>query len=250
MGLAREASSRVPEGAGSSMDTGGPPTRSPTVSSGSRHTDPSPRPHPGSSNRSRLTSPSSQSGSLKRNLSPVPDELDNNNNKRTRMDGLKRRVTPPAGRRSPLPSTRPSPIPFRTQPTPHSPETRQALELYAPSSPHHHPTSLPPHPVLPPHPRPIGAAGLASHGSVGSVPIALPPIATLSPTSTAPSPVTGGMEREDRMQSSVASRSSSPPVPPSKAKLSEIVRPGAPGSPTAVKHTPSPPNSRDKMDTS
>ena len=78
MGLAREASSRAPEAA-SVSNAEGPPTRSPTVSSGSRHTDPSPRPYAShcesvSSTRSHAST-SSQPNSLKRALSQGPDNM-------------------------------------------------------------------------------------------------------------------------------------------------------------------------------
>lgn len=187
------------------------PTHSPTISAGSRHSDPSPRPPPShrgsvSSTRSHA-SPPLQAVNLKRTLSPGPDELADN--KRTRMETMKRRVSSPSGRRTPIPSTRPSPIPFRTQPASHSPEARQPLEVTYPPSP-----PLPA--VLPPHPRPLGT-GLSSHSN-GSGPIALPPITTLSPGSTAPSPKVADRDREDRMQVDVT-RSSSPP---SRSKLSEI----------------------------
>ncbi|PFH50727.1 hypothetical protein AMATHDRAFT_60539 [Amanita thiersii Skay4041] len=214
---------------------GAPPeqvTHSPTVSSGSRHSDPSPRPIPShrnsvSSTRSHA-SPPSQPATLKRPLSPGPDE--SSDSKRSRMDMIKqRRVTSPGGRRTPVPSTRPSPIPFRTQPTSHSPEARQAHEPYPPSPP----LAV----VLPPHPRPVGA-GLSNH-STSSGPM-LPPIATLSPTSASSPNATSDRDRDDRMQVD-GSRSSSPP---SKAKLSEVVHP-ATRSPTA-KQTPSP--STDKKD--
>jgi hypothetical protein len=84
-----------------------------------------------------------------------------------------RKPSPPA----PPPSGR-SPTPFCTQPSSHSPENRQADKKHPsyPSSP-----QLPS--VLPLPPRPLGA-GL-SHSSNS---VALPPIATLSPASTAPSP--------------------------------------------------------------
>ncbi|KAK7468464.1 glucose repression mediator protein, variant 2 [Stygiomarasmius scandens] len=170
----------------------GGPANSPTVSAGSRHSDPSSRPPVShrdsiSSNRSHMSPPPQPP--LKRPLSPGPEETET---KRSRVDSVKRRASSPApGRRTPTQSTRPSPIPFRTQPTSHSPEARH--DPY-PSSP---PLAAVPT-VLPPHPRPLGAAGMSSHsnGNNGSN-IALPPIATLSPTSTA-SPVAGpgGNERE------------------------------------------------------
>ncbi|GLB36610.1 putative tetratricopeptide repeat [Lyophyllum shimeji] len=209
------------------------PSHSPTVSSGSRHSHASPRPAPShrnsvSSTRSHV-SPPMQSATLKRPLSPGSDESDN---KRSRVDNSKRRASSPTGGRgTPLPSTRPSPIPFRTQPVPasHSPEARQPHDPYPPSPP------LPA--VLPPHPRPVGAglSSSTSHGGSSSAPIALPPIATLSPPSTVPSPGERDQrEREDRMQVD-AKRSISPPSRPKEG--------GAPvtssRSPPA-KNTPSP----------
>jgi len=193
--------------------------------SGSRHSAPSPRPPPHrnsvSSTRSHV-SPPMPSATLKRPLSPGPEDV--SDNKRSRVEGAKRRVSSPAGGRgTPLPSSRPSPIPFRTQPASHSPEARQPLDPYPPPSP-----PLPA--VLPPHPRPVGA-GLSSHGST-SGPIALPPIATLSPPSAIPSPT----DRDDeRMQ--VDGRHS----PPSRNKE------GTSRSPP-VKHAPSP--SSEKKDSS
>ncbi|KAG6891008.1 hypothetical protein C0992_011285 [Termitomyces sp. T32_za158] len=167
----------------------GEPSHSPTISSGSRHSQSSPQPAPShrnsvSSTRSHV-SPPVQSATLKRPLSPGSDESDN---KRSRNE--KRRVSSPSGGHStPLPSSRPSPIPFRTQPAPvsRSPDGRQPHDTYPPPSP-----PLPA--VLPPHPRPVGA-GLSSH----STNMALPPIATLSPPSTVPSPGERD-QRDDRMQ--------------------------------------------------
>ncbi|KAJ7139495.1 hypothetical protein C8R44DRAFT_764620 [Mycena epipterygia] len=152
-------------------------SQSPTVSSGSRHSDRErerERDRPMASHRDSVSSTRSRASpptSLKRPLSPTDDGSDN---KRSRVDVLHRRESS-AGRRTPIPSTRPSPIPFRTQPASHSPETRDP-----------YPASPPLPAVFPPHPRPVGAAGLASAHMI--TPIALPPIATLSPASTAPSP--------------------------------------------------------------
>ena len=188
MGLAN-GSYRGPSG----ERNGEPPAHSPTVSSHSRHSIPSPRPLPSHRNSvsSSHTSPPTQMQPLKRALSPGPEETDN---KRSRMEGMKQRriSSPSGGRRTPVPSTRPSPIPFRTQATTsHSPEARDQF----PPSP-----SLPV--VLPPHPRPIGAG----HSNSASASIALPPIATLSPTSTAPSPTN---HNDDKMH--IDARSISPP---------------------------------------
>lgn len=207
------------------------PMHSPTLSNGSRHTVTSPRPvisHRGSISTSG-SRPSPPGGtSLKRPLSPGVDESDI---KRTRVDPIKRGAPSPTGRHTPIPSSRPSPIPFRTQPASHSPESRQHAEAG-----HPYPPSPPPISVsLPPHPRPIGA-GHSSHTS-SSAPIALPPIATLSPASTAPSPT------DDRM--AIDRRS---PSPPSRGKLSDVMNPAA-GSPTA-RPVQSPPRLHDKKDTS
>jgi len=207
------------------------PMHSPTLSNGSRHTVTSPR--PGVSHRGSVSTsgsrPSPPGGtSLKRPLSPGVDELDN---KRTRVDPMKRGPPSPTGRHTPVPSSRPSPIPFRTQPASHSPESRQHAETG-----HAYTTSPPPMPVsLPPHPRPIGA-GHSSH-TTSSAPIALPPIATLSPASTAPSPT------DDRM--TIDRRTASPP---SRGKLSDVMNPVA-GSPSA-RPVASPPRMHEKKDPS
>ncbi|KAF9229813.1 TPR-like protein [Gyrodon lividus] len=203
------------------------PMHSPTLSNGSRHTATSPRPaisHRGSvSTSGSRPSPPSGSASLKRPLSPGVDELDN---KRKRVDHMKRSAVSPTGRHTPVSSSRPSPIPFHTQPTSRSPDSRQGGHSYPPSPPS---MSV----SLPPHPRPIGHA---SHAS-SSATIALPPIATLSPASTAPSPT------DDRM--AVDCRSASPP---SRGKLSEVMNPAA-GSPTA-RPVASPPRLHEKKDVS
>jgi hypothetical protein len=205
---------------------GEPHSHSPTISSGSRHSDSRPpvsHRDSVSSSRSHM-SPPPQPLSVKRALSPPPE--DTNDSKRSRVDGLKRRPSSPSnGRRTPVPSTRPSPIPFRTQPTSHSPDSARH-EPFPPSP------TLPA--VLPPHPRPIGAGAGIAHPS-SSASIALPPIATLSPTSSAPSPGAGNDERErdhDRMQ--VDSR---PSLSPPRSKLAEIPTRSPP------KHTPSPASS-------
>ncbi|KAG6820239.1 hypothetical protein H0H93_003602 [Arthromyces matolae] len=207
------------------IPAGGEPAHSPTISSGSRHSHPSPRPAPShrnsvSSTRSHM-SPSAPTATLKRPLSPGSDESDN---KRSRLD--KRRASSPSGGRvTPLPSTRPSPIPFRTQPATvsHPSDTRQAHDTYPPSPP------LPA--VLPPHPRPVGA-GLSSHGAN----MALPPIATLSPPSTVPSP--GERDRDDRMQVD-SQRSISPTSRKENGPMEHVALKTSSRSPPA-KNTPSP----------
>lgn len=185
------------------------PSHSPTISAHSRLSDPSPRPPPShrnsvSSHHASPPPPPGSSGPLKRALSPGPEDQESNSSKRTRVEMIKRRISSPSGRRTPLPSTRPSPIPFRTQPASHSPEAREPF----PPSP-----SLPA--VLPPHPRPIGAGPQAHAASAASVAIALPPIATLSPTLTAPSP---NGDRDDKMH--VDSRASL--SPPTRGKPAEV----------------------------
>ena len=172
----------------------------------------SPRPmnsHRGSisSNRGDRDSPALSTGSnQKRPLSPT--SADNGGEmKRPKVDGPK---LSPSSKQTPTPSTRPSPIPFRTQPTPSSPEVRPSLDggHYRQTSP-----SLPA--VLPPHPRPIGSG------------MALPPIATISPTSS------GSPGRdEDRM---AVDRPHSMTPPPSRAKISEVMnRPNESPTPTPM----------------
>ncbi|KAL1713919.1 hypothetical protein EV715DRAFT_257907 [Schizophyllum commune] len=157
-----------------------PKSNSPTVSTGSRHSDTARAPshrNSVSSQRSPLSPPAPPPPTLKR--PPSHGDSEGSEPKRPRMDSRARRPSSP-GRRSPAPSSRPSPIPFRTQPASRSPDTHEPYQ----ASP-----SLPA--VLPPHPRPIGNGG----GGQGSSPkIALPPIATLQ------SPKSPQEEREDRMQ--------------------------------------------------
>ncbi|KAF9242359.1 TPR-like protein [Melanogaster broomeanus] len=203
--------SRAPDQAGATHDSHGALMHSPTLSNGSRHTATSPSHRGSTSTSGSRPSPPSGSNSLKRPLSPGVEELDN---KRSRVDPMKRGGTSPTGRHTPVPSSRPSPLPFRTQLTSRSPESRQHEHG---EGGHAYPPSPPSMSVsLPPHPRPIGS----SHASA-SASIALPPIATLSPASTTPSP------SDDRM--TVDRRS---PSPPSRGKLSEVMNPAA-GSPTA-----------------
>lgn len=161
----------------------------------------SPRPmnsHRGSisSNRGDRDSPALSTGSnQKRPLSPTSEDNGSGDVKRPKVDGPK---LSPTSKQTPTPSTRPSPIPFRTQPTSSSPEVRQL------DASHYRQTSPPPLPaVLPPHPRPIGSG------------MALPPIATMSPTSS------GSPGRdEDRM---VVDRPRSTSPLPSRAKISEVM---------------------------
>ncbi|KAJ3513041.1 hypothetical protein NLJ89_g3168 [Agrocybe chaxingu] len=182
MGL---ASYRAPENSQSSD----PPSRSPGHG---RHTIPSPRPQASHRNSisSNHASPPAQTAPLKRALSPGPDDADNN--KRSRMDLMKRRISSPSGGR-------------RTPPEP---------------------TCSPPSP-----PSSDWCGHAQSHASGSSNAIALPPIATLSPSSSAPSPANHN-ERDDKMH--VDNRSISPP---SRGKLSEVVH-GSSRSPTAKQLSP------------
>jgi glucose repression mediator protein len=158
-----------------------------------------------SSTRSRASPPPSSVGTTaKRPLSPVPDDIDP---KRTKVDIPTHRGSPPA-----TASSRPSPVPFRTQPSSHSPENRQTEKSKHPSYP-----SSPQLPaVLPLPPRPIGA-GLSHTSNT------LPPIATLSPTSTSPSPA---HEPERMSIDRTQSRSASPQtqVAP-RNKFAEVMNP-------------------------
>jgi hypothetical protein len=235
MGL---ASYRAPDGAAASTSAHGTTIHSPGVSSG-RGPPSSPRPSAShrnsvssSTSRSRHSSPSRNS--LKRQLSMGPEEM--GENKRSRISNVMRKQSPTStGRRTPVPSTRPSPIPFRTQPTSHSPEILQAKN----SQPY--PTSPLLPVVLPPHPRPIGA-GLSSHNnSMG--PINLPPIATL-PSIAPHSPPADGRP-DDQMQIDSGHRSVSPPP---RSNLIEVRSETSP-----KRTTPSPSSSRhshEKMETS
>ncbi|KAI0668673.1 hypothetical protein C8Q78DRAFT_993262 [Trametes maxima] len=160
----------------------------------------------------------------KRPLSPGPD--DHIDAKRSRVGSMSQRVSPPSnGRPTPTPSSgaRLSPIPFRQQPTSHSPDMRQP-----PDSARSYPNSPQLPTMLPPHPRPIGA-GLAGHG--------LPPMATRSP------PTHGhghgrGNSRSPPEDERMHSRSASPPRGASKREI-VIQAAQAAGSPVA-KTTPSP----------
>ena len=194
------------------------PEQTPTFSNGpaastGRPISPSPsmrtNSHRGSisSTRSRASPPpSSVATTMKRPLSPGPDDIDP---KRSKMEIPVRKVSPPVSA-----SSRPSP-PFRTQPSSRSPENRQAENSKHPSYP-----SSPQLPaVLPLPPRPIGT-GL-SH-----TPNTLPPIATLSPTSTSPSPA----HEPDRMSiDRTQSRSASPQAQSApRGKFVEVMNPTEP----------------------
>lgn len=176
----------------------GGPTRSPPTSrlpAGSPHVPPK---YPMAMGRP-------QTPVSKRPLSPGPDEM----NKRAKMAMSQRRgpSPPPPSRQTPTHSQRPSPIPFRQQPTSHSPESRQV-------DPNSYPPSPPIPTNLPPHPRPTGLSGHATGPGM------LPPLSTRSPPSAA--------DRSSRSSGSVS---------PPRGKR-DIVVPS--GSPQGPKETPSP----------
>lgn len=194
-----------------------------------------PSPRPSLSNRESLSSGASRSrqsspsrtGSLKRPLSDGPDEGDH---KRSRIDAIigKPSSSGGNGRRTPVPSTRPSPIPFRTQPASRSPETHQAIT--STQAPPHYLTTPPLPPVLPPHPKPYGM----SSSQHKPTPISLPPIATL-PSNMSPSP--SGSGPDDRMQVDSVRHSVSPS---SRSRHSDT----ASARPPPARTTPSPASSR------
>lgn len=219
------------------------PSHSPTISSYSRHTMTSPRMPPSHRNSvsSTHTSPPAQIAPLKRALSPGPDESsDNSKRSRVGVDHVssKRRITSPSGgKRTPVSSTRPSPTPFiRQQPQP-SLQSEAAREQQQQQQPPF--TASPSLPVvLPPHPRPIGSHGQSLGGGSASVQLALPPIATLSPPSSAPSPTN---HSDDKMY--VDRLSSSP-----HGKLAEVVRGSSSRSPSTKQlhsHSQSPPSEKE-----
>lgn len=118
----------------------------------------------------------------KRPLSPGPEDPEP---KRTRVDSIGRRMSSPSAQ-APS-STRPSPIPFRQQPTSqasHSPEMRQELQQQQQQRAGEYPPSPPLPTMLPPHPRPIGLAHAHTHTSgPGMPPQRSPP--GMSPTDAA-----------------------------------------------------------------
>ncbi|KAH9938987.1 TPR-like protein [Epithele typhae] len=142
----------------------------------------------------------------KRPLSPGPDDQhpDVKRSRVSTMGAPPARVSPSStsnGRPTPTPTSlapsqggRMSPIPFRQQPTSHSPDMRQAPSGAYPPDPRD--ATSPQLPVmLPPHPRPIGAGH--GHGGGGS----LPPMSARTPPSHGATPGPPGDE---------ARRSSSP----------------------------------------
>ncbi|KAF7800323.1 hypothetical protein EIP86_011573 [Pleurotus ostreatoroseus] len=170
----------------------------------------------------------------KRPLSPGPD--DTPDLKRSRVGSMSRRMPSPTNAASS--STRPSPIPFRQQPTSHSPEIRGGVDPTHsyPSSPAMS-TPLPQSLPMPPSARPVNERmALAAHGPgvPGSMMHAHPH--SRSPTNSATSPT---MEEHMRDRDSASPRNRD--MPPKR----EIVLHTAAGSPQrpASKNTPSPPSS-------
>ena len=162
---------------------------------------------------------------LKRPLSPGPSVGMGGmgehgvESKRSRVDTINRRASPPQ------PSSRPSPTPFRTQPTRslddrHAPNDRSPISAGATGSGSTMSTGLPASLPLPPPP----SAAVASNTSVNNSSYALPPIATLSPVSSstgAPSPSESERMQVDRDATMVVkksrSRSMTPPRVPGPA---------------------------------
>ncbi|KAI0757584.1 hypothetical protein C8Q80DRAFT_1216170 [Daedaleopsis nitida] len=185
---------------------------------------PGARPPQGSSSQHLARRPSTSSRpsppNNKRPLSPGPDDQ-HVDAKRTRVGSMSQqpqRVSPPSnGRPTPTPGpvsgaggSRFSPIPFRQQPTSHSPDMRQPpgadRASYPPQSP-----QLPT--MLPPHPRPAGLAG-----GMG-----LPAMATRSPPAS--SSHNSPAEDERRL-----SRSASPRGAGAKQIVLQGGSPAGPGS--------------------
>ncbi|KAI0689680.1 hypothetical protein C8T65DRAFT_106406 [Cerioporus squamosus] len=188
----------------------------PGAPSSSRMPPPSP-PQPHLARRPSVSSRTSPS-SNKRPLSPGPDE--HVDAKRSRVGSMSQRVSPPTNGRptpTPGPGTRLSPIPFRQQPTSHSPDQRQPDARSYPNSP-----QLPT--MLPPHPRPIGG-GFSSHGP------GLPPMTTRSPSTHSPA-------EDERMNSRSASPRSKREIV-LQSQSAQGGGGGGGGSP-ATKGTPSP----------
>ncbi|EKM60454.1 uncharacterized protein PHACADRAFT_246408 [Phanerochaete carnosa HHB-10118-sp] len=169
----------------------------------------------------------------KRPLSPGPEDP-NVEPKRSRVGSTSRRMSSPSAQ-APS-STRPSPVPFRHQPTTHashSPEMRQDVQRQ--------PFDSPPSPALPttlpPHPRPIGSMGAgfaAGHTSGPGMP--LPP--SLSSGAVRSPPGMSPTDSDHRMHDS---RSNSPNAQRMPAKREIVVH--AARSPPGSKGLPSPASS-------
>lgn len=203
----------------------------------SRHQQMSPHAmskHPAMAGR---TSPSSSTS--KRPLSPGPEDP-SIEAKRSRVGSMSRRMSSPNP--TGTASSRPSPIPFRQQPTSHSPEIRQGMERErAPSYP---PSPALPT-MLPPHPRPIGTMGaLAGQGHTSGPGMPLPPLATTNRSPPHVSPTDSERMRERERERERDSRSNSPNAQRGLPAKREIVMHPA-GSPQGAmpKGTPSPASS-------
>lgn len=199
-------------------------------------------PHASHSRHIQSTPRKSPPLGTKRPLSPVPDD-NASESKRSRVGSMSQRISPHSqnsnsqsgGRPTPTPPTRMSPIPFRQQPTSHSPDMRQPIDntrSYPPSP------SLPT--MLPPHPRPIGA-GLSHGGGPGGV--SLPPMSTRSPPSNSHG-ASPPVEDEGKH-----SKRPTPATPMRGVIMTEYEShsngsgPGSAGSPShPAKGTPSPPS--------
>ena len=200
---------------------GGPPVRSPPESRGPpTHMSP----HSMAKHPAMMSNRSSPPSTAKRPLSPGPDDTPVEA-KRSRVGSMSRRMSSPSAPGAS--STRPSPIPFRHQPTSHPSETAQGVEQ----------ASFPPSPplptMLPPHPRPIGGMGTSHHTSGPGVPLAPLATSTRSPPNMSP---TGS----DRMRDS---RSNSPNAQRTMVPKRDIVVINQARSPPGPKGTPSPASS-------
>lgn len=182
----------------------------------------------------------------KRPLSPGPDDMQTES-KRSRVGSMSRHVPSPTAANA-TSSTRPSPIPFRQQPTSHSPEIRQGEPAsVGPAQNHSYPPSPALPTMLPPHPRPIGHAGLASQGQQAPPPPP-PSVAPGVPSNTRSPPNTTSPPMEDRDVRMRDSRSNSPSASRLPAKREIVLHaarspPGSVASGTGQKGTPSPASS-------
>lgn len=202
----------------------------PAVSGAQRRASPTPSMASHHSHRNSISSTRSQhtppSAGSKRPLSPASDETES---KRSRMEApssTRGRNSPPPSQSTMSRSSRPSPSSYGMQPSSRSPENRQ-MERSQPSY-SSSPQQLPQLPnVLPPHPRPLGAAGLAHSTSTSN--INLPPIATLPPSPTDAEPRDRMQVDRDRdMGRDGRSHSRTPPQVPSsssRGKFADMMNP-------------------------
>ena len=142
--------------------------------------------------------------SLKRPFSPGPStggmlgmSEHGVESKRSRIDSIIRRASPPQ------PSSRPSPIPFRTQPSrsPDDRHQRSPTSAGSAGSGATMSTGLPASLPLPPPPSAVVVATGASNGNVPTTsPLTHPAIATLSPTGSSSTGPLSPSAESDRMQ--------------------------------------------------